>query len=370
MLVKGFAATEPGDAYTRARELWEQLGCPPEFNHVPYGQSRYYLNRGELNLARHSAEVLLSLSRQRKDAGGLVLGNHSLGRTLFLAGKFALSRLHLEEACAVYDPISHGPLVAQAGVYPQVMSQAGLGVVLFCLGFLEQASACTKAAIAEARSLAHPPSLAVSSATGTILFSLIGDDAALKLAADEMSAVATEHGFSLWSAWGKIYLGWLKAKTTGTPKGVLCLRNGLASYQATGADTWMPHFLSLLASAFEIADQAAEALASLKNALQIVEKTGERWFAAELNRYTGQLLLRQGQTEAAEKLYWKALSIAREQEAKLWELRGAMSLARLWTDQDRRVEARDLLAPVYGGFTEGFGTSDLKEAKALLDQLS
>jgi class 3 adenylate cyclase/predicted ATPase len=369
MLAKGFAAPEPGDAYTRARELWEQLGCPPEFNHVPYGQSRYYLNRGELDLAQHSAEVLLSLSRQRKDAGGLVLGNHSLGRTLFLAGRFALSRLHLEEVCAVYDPISHRLLVDQAGVHPQVMSQAGLGVVLFCLGFLEQASACTKAAIAEARSLAHPPSLAVSSATGTILFSLAGDDAALKLAADEIAAVATEHGFSLWSAWGKIYLGWLKAKTTGAPKGILCLRNGLASYQATGADTWMPHFLSLLASAFEIAGQAAEALALLNNALQIVEKTGERWFAAELNRRKGQLLLRQGHTEIAEELYRKALSIAREQEAKLWELRAAVSLAGLRRDQGRRADGRDLLVPVYGWFTEGFDTPDLKEAKVLLKAL-
>jgi class 3 adenylate cyclase/predicted ATPase len=370
MLVKGFAAPEPGDAYTRARELWEQLGCPSEFNHVPYGQSRYYLNRGELDLAQHSAEVLLSLSRQRKDAGGLVLGNHSLGRTLALAGRFALSRLHLEEACAVYDPISHRPLVDQAGVHPQVMSQAGLGVVLFCLGFPEQASACTKAAIAEARSLAHPPSLAVSSATGTILFSLVGDDAALKLAADELAAVATEHGFPLWGAWGTIYHGWLKVKTAGTPKGILHLRNGLTAYQGSGADTWMPHFLSLLAKAYEISGHAEEGLSLLNDALQIVERTGERWFAAELNRQKGQLVLRQGNSDAAEKLYSKARSIALEQEAKLWELRAAMSLARLRRDQDRCSEARGLIAPVYDWFTEGFDTPDLKEAKALLDELS
>jgi len=369
MLVKGFAAPEPGDAYTRARELWEQLGCPSEFHQVPYGQSRYYLNRGELDLAQHSAEVLLSLSRQRKDAGGLVLGNHSLGRTLFVAGRFALSRLHFEEAFAVYDPISHRPLVDQAGVHPQVMSQAELGIVLFCLGFPEQALVCTNAAIAEARSLAHPPSLAVSSASGTILFSLVGDDAALVQAADEIAAVATEHGFSLWSAWGTIYLGWLKVKTGGAPKGILYLRNGLAAYQASGADTWLPHFLSLLARACEIAGQAEEGLALLNDALQIVERTGERWFTAELYRHKGQLVLRRGNSDAAEKLYSKALSIALEQEAKLWELRAAVSLARLWVDQGRWTEAYDLLAPVYSWFTEGFDTADLKEAKALLDTL-
>ena len=115
--------------------------------------------------------------------------------------------------------------------------------------------------------------------------------------------------------------------------------------------------------------QAEEALPLLDDALQLVEKTGERWFAAELNRHKGQLLLRQGHAEAAEELYRKALSIAQEQEAKLWELRAAASLARLRRDQGRSAEARDLLAPVYGWFTEGFDTPDLKEAKALLDEL-
>jgi predicted ATPase len=121
--------------------------------------------------------------------------------------------------------------------------------------------------------------------------------------------------------------------------------------------------------ACEIAGEFEEAAFLLDDALQIVERTGERWFEAELNRHKGQLLLRQGHSEAAEELYQKALSIAREQEAKLWELRAAASLAQLRRDQGRRAEARDLLAPVYGWFTEGFGTPDLKEAKALLDGL-
>ena len=132
----------------------------------------------------------------------------------------------------------------------------------------------------------------------------------------------------------------------------------------------MPHYIALLAAACEIAGQIEEGAALLDEALQIVERTGERWFAAELNRHKGQLLLRQGHPEAAEELYRKALSIAREQEAKLWELRAAASLARLRRDQGRRAEARDLLAPVYGWFTEGFDTPDLKEAKALLDELN
>jgi predicted ATPase len=132
----------------------------------------------------------------------------------------------------------------------------------------------------------------------------------------------------------------------------------------------MPHHIALLARAYEIAGQNEEAVTLLDEAFQIVDRTGERQFAAELNRHKGQLLLRQGHSEAAEELYRKALSIAEEQGAKLWELRAVVSLARLRRDQSRRTEARDLLAPVYGWFTEGFDTVDLKDAKALLDELT
>jgi len=131
----------------------------------------------------------------------------------------------------------------------------------------------------------------------------------------------------------------------------------------------MSHIMVLLTAACEIAGEIEEGFTLLDEALQIVERTGERRLTAEINRHRGQLLLREGHTEAAEELYHKALGIAREQEAKLWELRAAASLARLRRDQGRRTEARDLLAPVYGWFTEGFDTQDLKEAKALLDEV-
>ena len=131
----------------------------------------------------------------------------------------------------------------------------------------------------------------------------------------------------------------------------------------------MPHFIALLGGACEIAGHIEEALALLDEALQIANRTGERWLTAELNRHKGRLLLRQGHSEPAEELYRKALSIAKEQGAKLWELRAAMSLARLRREQGRHAEGRDLLAPVYGWFTEGFDTADLKEARAFLDEL-
>ena len=152
-------------------------------------------------------------------------------------------------------------------------------------------------------------------------------------------------------------------------EGISLLRSGLSAFRSTGAEAWMPQHIALLARACEIAGQIEEALTLLDDALHTVKRTGERWYAAELNRQKGQLLLRQGHTEAAENLYCKALSIAQQQEAKLWELRAAVSLARLRRDQGSRAEAHDLLAPIYGWFTEGFGTPDLREAKALLDEL-
>src|SRR5439155_23194409 len=138
------------------------------------------------------------------------------------------------------------------------------------------------------------------------------------------------------------------------------LRSGSAAYRATGAEAWVPYQIALLARACESVGQIEEALAELDDALQIVERTGERWLNAELYRHQGQLLLRQGYSAAAEQLYRKALSIAQEQGAKLWELRTAASLARLRRDQGHKAEARKLLAPVYGWFTERFDTQDLK----------
>jgi len=142
------------------------------------------------------------------------------------------------------------------------------------------------------------------------------------------------------------------------------------AYRATGAEAWMTHNIALLAGACEIVGQVEEAVTLLDEALQIAGKTGEHWREAELNRRKGQLLLQQEQSEAAEDLYYRALSISREQDAKLWELRATVSLARLRRDQGRCAKARDLLGPIYNWFTEGFDTQDLKEAKALLDDLT
>jgi class 3 adenylate cyclase/predicted ATPase len=368
--VKGQAAPEMGHAFARARELWEQLGSPSQFRHIPYGQSRYHAFRGESDLAQRLDEELLRLSRERNDAAGMVLGYDCSGRDLLLSGRFASSRSHFEEVLAIFDPISHASLVNQIGSYPHVISRGYLAIALFCLGFPDRALAESNAAVAEARRLAHLPTLAVTLSTDSRLLSIAGDSAALDDRASQLIALATEQGFPLYHILGTIYRGWVKVNTGDLLAGISLLRSGSSAYSATGAKTRTPYHIALLARACETAGRVEEALLLVDEALQIAEKIGECWFASELYRHKGQLMWRQGDSEAAEALYRQAWAIATEQEAKLWELRAAVNLARLSRDQGRRSEARNFLASVFGWFTEGFDTRDVRGAKALLDDLS
>jgi predicted ATPase len=249
-------------------------------------------------------------------------------------------------------------------------AQAILGNVLFFLGFPSQALTQSNAAIAAAQRLAHAPSLAQSLTFGTRLLSEYGDNAALADRADQFCELATEQGFSVWRAQGMMYRGLAKVTDSDVTEGMSLLRAGFADYRTNASEAETSTYSAILARACEIAGQVEEALGLLNDALQILERAGEGRFAAELRRHKGQLLLRQGHSEAAEEMYRKALSIANEQAAKLWELRAATSLAQLCRDQGRCAEARDLLAPVYGWFTEGFEAPDLKRAKALLDELA
>ena len=368
--VKGQATPEMGQAFARARELWEQLGSPSEFFYVPYGQSRYHMYRGELDLAQRLDEDLLRLSRQRNDSAGMVLGHDCSGRDQLLAGRFASSRAHLEAVLALYDPTAHHSLVHQTGSHPRIVSQGYLAIALFCLGFPNQALVQSNAAVAEARRFAHPPSLAASLAQGARLLSLDGDNAGLDERAAELIAIASAQGFPLYLALGTIYRGWAKVKKGDVAEGISLLRSGASAYRATGAQSLTPFYVNLLARACEIAGEVERASLQLDHALESAERIGERWFAAELYRHKGELMLRQGQFDLAKELCRKALTIAEEQEAKLWELRAAISLARLNRDQARHSKAKDLLEPIYDWFSEGFDTQDLRGAKALLEELS
>jgi len=366
--VKGLAAPETGQAYAQALALWQQLGSPSEFVEIPFGLSRYHAYRGEVDLALRLDEALLHLSRQRNDSVGLVLGHLSSGRTLMYAGRFNSSQAHLEDLLAIHDPLTHRSVVTQVGFYPQGNSQACLAVVLLCLGYPEQALAQSNAAVAAARSLDHVHSLVSILALAAAPLALVGDPALLGEWADQLVAITTERGFPAWCAIGTTYRGWVKVRHGDVAEGIALLRSGSTAFRVTGSELFAPFLIILVASACAISGQVEESLALLADALQIVERTGELWLAAELKRQKGELLLRQGNSAGAEELYRQALSIAAEQRAKFWELRAAASLARLRHEQGRHAEARDVLAPIYGWFTEGFSTADLNEARALMDE--
>jgi tetratricopeptide (TPR) repeat protein len=273
LAVRGPAAPETGHAHIRARELWDQLGSPSEFLRVAYGQSGYHMFRGEFDQALRLDEDLLRLSRLREDSVGLVLAHYSSGRNLLFLGKFGASRSHLEDALTFYNPAVHRSLVHQAGIHPHVGSHAHSGISLFCLGYPEQALARCNNAIAEARGLAHAPSLALSLDHSARLLTLVRENTALGDRADELVAFAIDQGFTQWRALGEVYQGWVKVTNGDLTGGISLLRTASVASRGAGMEIWVPYHISLQARAYEIAGQFEEASALLDDALRIVERT-------------------------------------------------------------------------------------------------
>jgi predicted ATPase len=368
LAVSGYAAPQTEQAYGRARELWEQLGCPSGFIRVPWGQWAVHVNRGELDVAQPLAEDLLRLGEQQNDAAGVIMGKLSLGIMSMFRGEFTTGRSHMEAVLRLYVPSQHEMFVRETGIDPHLNALMFLSVVLFCLGYLDQALARSEETIDEASRLKHRPSLATSLAVRTRLLALMCDNVRVPQAAERLLTLGVEHGFPFWRAQGRLYQGWSKVITSDLDGGIPLLREGITAYQSTGAQVWMPFHHCLEAQAVAAMGQIDAAACILNHALRASRRRGENWFEAELVRRGGELI-RTKDPDAAENSTVEALQIAQRQNAKLWELRAALSLARLRRDQGRRAEARDLLGPIYGWFTEGFGTPDLKEAKALLEKL-
>jgi predicted ATPase len=200
---------------------------------------------------------------------------------------------------------------------------------------------------------------------------LCGDYAAANARSDETIPLAEEKAAALWKAWGLFNQGWVLALTGRAVQAVETMTSAINAWRSTGATVYMPVFLSPLARCCAELGKLNDAWHHIEEALTAVERTKEKWWEAEINRVAGEIALKSPEPDAAkaEEYFDRALVIARQQQAKSWELRAATSMARLWRDQGKRDEARDLLAPVYGWFTEGFDTLDLKEAKDLLNDL-
>jgi predicted ATPase len=240
------------------------------------------------------------------------------------------------------------------------------------LGYPDQALQRSQEAISLARELSHPFSLALALFFATWLHHYRREGHLTQERAAAVKTLSTEQGFAFFGAWGGILGGWAVVEQGQVEAGIPQIRQGLEAYQATGAILERPYQLALLAEAYGRAGQAAEGLRLLEEACVAMDHMAVRFCEAEVSRLKGELLLRQSlpDEQAADVSFQQALDIARRQEAKALELRAAMSLARLWQHQGKRVEARELLAPVYGWFTEGFDTADLQEAQALLAELS
>jgi predicted ATPase len=239
------------------------------------------------------------------------------------------------------------------------------------LGYPEAALADIKHALNYAREISQAASLMFALGHAPLTHFLCGNYAAANAQADELVALADEKGAVAWKANGMLVRGWILGLTGKPLDAVQMISSGLMAWRSTGTTLLKPLWLSYLAAAHAELGQLDEAWRCIGEAMTMIETTKERWFEAEINRIAGDIALKSPQPDAAkaEAYFDRALAIARAQQAKSWELRAVMSMARLWRDQGKRDEARDLLAPVYGWFTEGFDTLDLKEAKALLDEL-
>jgi predicted ATPase len=302
-----------------------------------------------------------------------MIGHRVMGLSLLCAGDMAEGRAHYDQAITLYDPAAHCPLAARFGADIRVAILSFRSLALWTLGYADSALADAEHALGDAREIGQAATLLFTLAgAGSWILALCGNYAAATARADELAALAVEKGAVEWKAMGILDQGRLLALTGKASDAVQIMNSGIAALRSMGSTTWMPWRLSSLASAHAQFGQFDKAWRCIGEAMTAVETTKERWSEAEINRIAGEIALMSGEPDAAraEAYFERALAVSREQQAKSWELRAAMSMARLWRDQRKRQQAHDLLAPVYGWFTEGFETLDLKEAKALLDKLA
>jgi class 3 adenylate cyclase/predicted ATPase len=381
VLTKGHAAPEVATTYARACELCQQLGDTPQLFAALLGLRRYYFTRGELPTARDLAEQLLGLAQRLDDRGLVVRAHHMLEEDLLFLGEFAQVCAHAEQGLALYDPAAHRTQVVLYGNDSGVGCRIFAAVALWMLGYPDQALQRSDEALAWAQELAHPFNLVFALTHAARLHLFRREPPRVLAWADAAVTLAREHSFAQFLAQASMLRGWALVEQGQGAAGLAQLRQGMTAWRATGAHPRLLDF-ALLAGMYGQMAQPAEGLRVLAEAQAVAETRREQLWAAELHRLRGALVLQSGgraqhsgvstspleETEV-ERCFCQALDIARRQEAKSLELRAAMSLARLWQQQGKRDEARELLAPVYGWFTEGFDTADLQETKALLEEL-
>jgi predicted ATPase len=378
MATRGYAAAEVEQVYTRMRELCQQIGDTPQFFPRLRGVWTFHLMRGELQTVLELGKQSLAWAQRQQDPAFLLGAHSNLGITLFYLGELVLAREHLEQGMALYDPQQHRSYAFLSGQESELTGLAHLAVTLWLLGYPGQARQRSQELLTLLQELSHPFRLTNALPLAAMLHYYLREEKAVQERAELMIALCTEYGFPRWLAGGTILQGWALAAQGQEEAGIAQMRQGLAAWQAAGLRLGWPCWLYLLAEAYGKAGQVEAGLRALDEALAAVHKSGERRWEAELYRLKGELLLRQPvgagakhvPIEEAETCFRQAVHIARRQRAKSLELQAVMHLSRLWQQQGKRDEARQLLAEIYGWFTEGFDTADLQEAKALLAELA
>ena len=368
--VRGYGYPEVEKSYARARELCRQIGKAPQLFSTLLGLSIYFVSRAELQTAHELGEQLLDMAQGVQDSVLLVEAHYVLGVTYFWMGEFVPARKHLERGIDNYDPQRHRSHIKLFGQDEGAVCLCRAAVALWYLGYPDQALTRGSEALTLAQQLSHPASLAYVRYWLAFLYHQLREVQKTQQWTNASIALSTEQGFGYWPSQEMILQGWVLTEEGRVKEGIARLRQGLVGLQAAGTEITRAYSLGLLANGYKEVGQLGEGITILDEALAAVDKTGGRWAEAELYLLKGELLARQDGSDQAENSFHQSLAVARRQQAKSLELRAAMSMSRLWQRQGKKAEAQRLLAEIYGWFTEGFDTADLKQAKALLDELT
>ncbi len=370
----GWGAAEVGRLYERARDLCGRAGDAPQLFTALWGLWFYDISSGQFQTALKLGEQLMSLAERQPDPGLLMQAHHMLGPTLLTVGALPSARLHFEAAIALYDPEKHRSHASLYGGHDPCVCCSAVGALAhWILGSPDLALRRAREAIELARKLEHPASRVHALMFTAMLHQLRRDPDAAREIATAGLTIATEYDLATQAIWCRFMQAWAVARAGLRGEGLAKMQKNWAVVNASSSKLWQPHFLGMIAEVCDEPEWFEVGLAALDEGLARTEEIGGRYYEAELHRLRGELLLLRDRATArdeADACFHRALELAREKEARSWQLRAAMSLVRLWHGSEKDADARGLLAEVYAGFTEGFDTEDLKGARRLLAKTS
>jgi class 3 adenylate cyclase/predicted ATPase len=366
---KGYGASETGAAYARAYELSRLTEDTSQLPKILAGRFVHYHVRADVHQEQLAANELLAFAHGRRDAAGEMMAHRALGDSLLHVGDFRNARAHFEEALRILGPQSPPVIVGED------VRTAALAFLSFCLamqGHVLAAEERAQEAIARARSLQDPHTVAFALSTGSCRTKcLLLDHKGLVQDVDRLYALAIEHSLKFFQAAATMYRGWVMALEGRFAEGSALLELGIEGAKATGSQFLLPFHGAMLATAYQRIGRIADGLTLIGNLLEMVERTGVRYMEAELYRVRAELLVSSSNFDEAEEALHRGLTVAREQQARIFEMRIATTLARIWRNQGHSSKARDLLVPICDWFGEiDLDIIDLKDAKVLLNQLN